>query len=266
MIPPIYAETTLNFFTKSDRRYHYFQSARESLVFLLLGLEIDVLLIPSYTCPSVLESLKSVDIDYDFVDLDEDLDFSIEDLEFLIDFYSAKKIALLATSLFNACIRDYKRLYPNLLVIEDLTQSLPVYKQSGDFAIYSFGKSKFLSAFGGGMLEGIVQDDMYKKLPYKCSLFTDYILSVVSQTVLRYGWNSLYMCYEKQKQKEYVFHKIEPKRICDIKSRWINGLLKSSNLSHRERISTKYIESIDSSMQFSIPSGKAYLRIPVKRE
>ena len=265
MIPPIYAFSSLNFFGNIEHKYHYFQSARASLVFLLSSLKIDIVLIPSFTCPTVLDALKTLDIEYDFVDLDDDLDFNINDLEFLLDFYSSKNIALLPTSLFNAHIRDYKKIYPKLVVIEDLTQSLPMYKQSSDFAIYSFGKSKFISSFGGGILEGNIQNSKYDSLQSECSFLGDYFFSIIFQIFLKYGWSFLYNFYEMQRNAEYIFSKIEPKKICDIKKRWICGLIKNFNSSYREKISELYIESIDRDKLFNFSKKRAYLRMPVKK-
>lgn len=265
MISPIYAFSSLNFFGEIEHKYHYFQSARAALVFLLSSLEIDIVLIPSFTCPTVLDALKTLDIEYDFVDLDDNLDFNIKDLEFLLDCYNTKSIALLPTSLFNAGIRDYKKFYPNLIVIEDLTQSLPTYKQSSDFAIYSFGKSKFISAFGGGLLEGNIQNFRYDNLQSECSFFRDYFFSIIFQIFLRHGWNILYNFYKLQKDTKHTFSKIEPKKICDIKKRWICNLIKNFDSSYREKISRLYIELIDKDKLFNFSKQRAYLRMPVKK-
>jgi len=265
VIPPIYAFSSLNFFGEIEHKYHYFQSARAALVFLLSSLEIDIVLIPSFTCPTVLDALKTLDIEYDFVDLDNGLDFDIKDLEFLLDFYNTKKIALLPTSLFNVKIRDYKKIYPKLIIIEDLTQSLPMYKQSSDFAIYSFGKSKFISSFGGGLLEGNIQNFKYDNLQSECTFLRDYFFSMIFQIFLKYEWNILYNFYKIQKVTKHTFLKIEPKKICDIKKRWICSLIKNFDSSYREKISQLYIEMIDKDKLFNFSKKRAYLRMPVKK-
>ena len=264
-IPPIYAYTSLNFFSDIDERYLYFRSAREALTFLLKTLKIDVALIPSYTCPTVIEAINSSDSIYDFIDLDSNLDFKKDDLEYMIDFYNGKKIALIPTTLFNAPIRDYKKLYPKLTVIEDLAQSTPIYKQSSDFAIYSFGKSKFISSFGGGVLEGEIDKKPYENLAESCTFIQDYLANIATQTLLKYGWSLLLKRYQKLSDKEYLFHKIEPKRICDIKKRWINSLLKGFNPSHRIKISDLYLNSVKKDKLFDLKKDRPYLRMPIKK-
>ncbi len=265
MIAPIYAYSSLDFFSKIDKNYLYFQSARASLTFLLNSLRIEMILIPSYTCPTVLEAIKSSDADYDFIDLDENLDFEQNDLEYMLDTHKSKKIAILPTSLYNAPIKDYKTLYPDIIVIEDLSQSLPLYKQNSDFAIYSFGKSKLISCNGGGVLEGFSDIKTYEKLPSKCGFLKDYTISFITQMLLKYGWRYLYKYYESSKTDSYTFHKIEPKKICDIKKRWICSLLKKIDTTHRVEVSNRYLKYIEKDRLFKIPNDRAYLRMPVKK-
>ena len=264
MIPPLYPFTIYNFFGKYSENFFYFRHARESLYFLLEIIPVDIVLIPSYTCPSVLNVLKNLHIDYDFIDLDWDLDFKLEDLDKMIDKYKDKKIALLATSLFNAPIRDYKRSYPDLIIIEDLAQSSPKYKQGSDFAIYSFGKGKLISTHGGGILEGCLETKIYNALPLKNSFAVDYISAIMQKYLLKYGWRFFSNFYHHRQQYHFE-QKIEPAKICDRKKKWIANSIWDYNSRYRRKISDMYLELLSKEILFDLIPGRDYMRMPVKK-
>lgn len=253
-----------NFFGKYSKNFFYFRQARESLYFLLELIPADVVLIPSYTCPSVLNVLKKLYIDYDFIDLDWNLDLNLKDLNNMIDKYQNKKIALLATSLFNAPVRNYKRLYPNLVIIEDLSQSLPKYRQNSDFAIYSFGKGKLISTYGGGILEGCLERRVYDALPSEKSFVSDYISAILQKHLLKYGWRFLSYFYHHRQQYHFE-QKIEPTKICNKKKNWITNSILNYNSKYRRKISNIYLEAIPKDLLFDLTSGRDYMRMPVKK-
>lgn len=264
MIPPLYPFTIYNFFGKYNKNFLYFHHAREGLYFLLKIIPFNIVLVPSFTCPSVLNVLKNLHIDYNFIDLDWNLDFKLEDLDNMIDKYKDKKIALIATSLFNAPIRDYKRLYPDLVIIEDLAQSLPKYRQSSDFAIYSFGKGKLISTYGGGILEGCSDTRAYNALSLKNSFLIDYILAVLQKYLLKYDWKFLSNFYHHHQQYNFE-SKIEPTKICDRKKKWIANSIWDYNSKYRRKISDIYLEILPKELLFDLVPGRDYMRMPIKK-
>ena len=256
MIPPMYPSTTFNFLGNYDQNYLYFCKEEEALYFLIDFLYADVFLVSSCISKNLLKAIKLKGVEYNFIDLDENLDFNLKDLENMLEIYEGKKIALIPSSLFNAPIRDYKRLYSFLTVIEDLTQSLPKYRQNSDYAIYSFDKYKLISTGKGAVLDGCIDKKYYNSLPLDNSFLKDYI------TTFSYRY---FMKYTRDVYKKQNITKIEPKRVDDSRKRWISNNIYNYNCKHRRKVSDIYLDLLPTNLMFDLPKDRDYLRLPIKK-
>ncbi len=256
MLPPMYPSITSNFLGQYDQSYLYFCKEEEALYFLIGILNVDVILVSSCISKNLLKAIKLRDIEYNFIDLDENLDFNLKDLENVLNIYEGKKIALMPTSLFNAEIRDYKRLYPFLTVIEDLTQSLPKYKQNSDYAVYSFDHYKLISTNRGSVLDGCIDKKHYDSLPLDKCFIKDYTKTIFYKYFLKYGKNI---------PKKQNITKIEPKKVSDLRKNWMSNSIYNYNSKHRRKVSDLYLCLLPPNLIFDIPKGRDYLRLPIKK-
>lgn len=265
MLPPIYPSTIFNFLGKDDQNYLYFCKEEEALYFLIDFLYADVILVSSCISKNLLKAIKLKEVEYNFIDLDENLDFDLKDLENMLEMYKGKKIALIPTSLCNAKIRDYKRLYPFLTVIEDLTQSLPKYRQNSDYAIYSFDKYKLISTGQGAVLDGCMDKKYYNSLPLDNSFLKDYIKTFLYKYFIKYTKNLPIYFDGKNVPKEQNITKIEPKRVDDSRKKWISNNIYNYNSKHRRKVSDIYLDLLPKNLTFDLPKGRDYLRFPIKK-
>ena len=162
---PLYPYSGLNFWSYIDSELIFLDSARSALLMIVKQYKNAIFLIPSYTCPTVIFALDQENVKYNFVDVDDTLDFNINDLNTVIKTYKNHQIILIPTSLFGIKIRDYKKLYPQYIIIEDRAQTIIDSKSMADFQIVSFGKGKMVSGFSGGAIY-----DKYKVLHNKLKL------------------------------------------------------------------------------------------------
>ncbi len=256
---------------KLFKNFGWFNSARASLKFLLQQIVKNrsdtVCLIPAYTCPTVLHAIKEVNIKYDFVDIDNSLDFNIQKLNEKIDFYKLKNIILIPTSLFGINLRDYKSIFPNIVVIEDRAQAMFNKNSTANYQILSFGKGKIISSWSGGAIYPL-DDNLHKeylKLKEEKSFLLDYTKSILLTIIAKYFWYFIEKSpLNPEKKSKMDFVPIETLRLSTKKIEWLSTSITSYNISKRVSISNSYLQKIDSSLLFDLDQNIAYHRFPIK--
>ncbi len=271
--PPLYPHSSFDFSKKqNNKNILFFNSARSGFYLIIETLkemyENIIFLIPTYNCYSIIASLESAKVEYNFIDLDESLNFDLNDLEFMINAYSNKKIVLVSTSLFGAKLRDYKSIYKNILVIEDLAQSTFNYNNNAGFSFVSFGKGKMISAWSGG---GVITNnelfiEKYDKLIIKNEFFKSYLLSNMQKIISKYFWFFIEKSpLNPEKNHKLEFYNQELFKLSNKKINWILNSIESLNLNHRIEISNYYLNNISKEFLFDLESNTPYLRLPVKK-
>lgn len=271
--PPLYPYSSFKF-NKIDnnREILFFNSARSGLFLIVDTLkemyEELIFLIPTYNCYSIVATLESAKVEYDFVDIDESLDFDLSDLNERLDVYSNKKIILIATSLFGIKLREYKSLYSDLIVIEDLAQSTFDNNSKADFSFVSFGKGKIISSWSGG---GVITNNQlfrekYNKLNIESQFLKPYILSNIQKIISKYFWffiENSSLNPEKSTHIEVMDDEIL--KLSKNKIYWILNSLNELNLTHRREISNYYLNNISKKYLFDLKLDTPYLRMPIKK-
>ncbi|TCN62209.1 DegT/DnrJ/EryC1/StrS family aminotransferase [Acetobacteroides hydrogenigenes] len=143
----------------SGKNVFFLNSASECLVFFLrhIGQKLRVG-VPIYTCSSVYNSIIEADCYIVFLDLGLDDDFTSipRDLDVLIVTHYFGVV--------NNSISEIKRLYPNLIIVEDCSHvNVKFYKRDrhSDASIFSFNFHKPIALGIGG---GIYVNTMYSNL------------------------------------------------------------------------------------------------------
>ena len=280
--PSLYPHTILkiNLRIETDR-LHFFNSGRASFCFIVDFLKRKnpdtIFLIPAFTCPSIVHVLEQTQANFDFVDLDNALNFDTNDLDSMIKHYiDSSVVVLVATSLFGADIRDYKKEHPKCIVIEDLSQSLPCDKFSSDFQFFSFGKGKMVSAWSAGAIRVNNRHqealDGYKGLKVRRVFIISYLLTFVQRLVSIFFWNFVRLTGADPDNPRELLRKINKyptiviNRIPRIMEKWILTSLSDVNNQSRLRVVNKYFEKIDKALLFDISATQPLLRVPVKRK
>jgi len=277
-IPPLFPSFAIRTAKENiDKNLYFFNFGRTAFKFLANYLNEKfnkkiVFLIPAYTCPSILISLEELKINLDFVDLDNNLDFKLDDLNNNIAKYSEYKVAIVATSLFGIRCRDYKKLYPNHIVIEDKSQSNYSDYINSDFQIYSFGKGKFISSWNGGALRckefNPEIEKAYSITEVKDDFLYSYFLSILQLIFSKYFYFFIRLLrFENLILKQPINNYKTPHifRISDRKIYWIlNSIKKFKMNSSIRRNSIYYDENIKKELKFNISFDCQLLRYPVK--
>jgi dTDP-4-amino-4,6-dideoxygalactose transaminase len=154
--------------TKQVWTYAHGRDALFEALKALKGLkpEKDQVLMPVYTCPTVLKSIRSASLTPVLYDIDQD---TLGSNAYLISpQINEKTLAVIAGGIFGISINmpEIKNLCKenNIYLIEDVAQSLGCAFGNrhlgtwGDISIYSFGQSKPISTMGGGALT--TKDDL----------------------------------------------------------------------------------------------------------
>jgi len=273
-IPPLYPYSGYKFNFKKKSLLYLLDSGRSALLLAvnILKAKYDklIFLLPAYTCHSVIDVMEQSMVKYNFVDVDSSLQFDKKDLELMLEFYKDNTIVLIATSLFGVKLKNYKKMYPTIKVIEDLSHSLISYKyKESDFAFTSFGKGKMISAWSGGALSGFNNeiDEYYLKLPHVNNFFFSFILVQMQKIVSKYFWFLLEGTrYNPEKKSQHYIEKIVIKRLNKIKSAWIYGSLESFDYSTNKEFILKYKNEICKEYQFDLIGLMPYIRFPVKKK
>ena len=281
--PPLYPYSDFNFKEiKNLNNIMFFASARDALFLIIQTLKESyknlIFLIPAYTCHSVIESLERAKVNYNFIDLDESLDFNLNDLNYMLNKYFNKKVILIPTSLFGIRIRDYKKLYNDIIIIEDLAQSTFNYKSKAEFQFVSFGRGKLISAWNGG---GVISNNLLFRKKYnqlnrniKDNFLKSYFLSNIQKIISKYFWffieNSFLNPENVNIKKIEIELKINDNKILKLSNKKINWILhsiKNVNLKHRKELSNYYLNKISTKYLFNLNrnNNTIYLRFPVKK-
>ncbi len=264
---PLYPYSGFDFYSSIDTKLVFLDSARSALFLIAKTLSDSIFLIPSYTCPTVWNALEQAGVKYDFVDLDDELDFDLHDLSFMMKKYENSKIVLVPTSLFGAKIRDYKKLYPKLMIVEDRAQGIVDLSYNPDFQIISFGKGKMISGFYGGAIydKYHILEHNIKLLNINREFFKSYFLSIVQKIVSRIWFVIENTKYDPEESVKLHIEKITPSLLSKVKTKWILNTINNTDYSHRIKISNFYLEHIKKEYLYNIKSNTPYLRMPIKK-
>jgi hypothetical protein len=272
-IPPLFPYTSI-LIKRNVTNNYFFDSGRSALLTIINYLKSKhqnlIFLIPAYTCHSVLDILIQSKVNYDFIDLSNDLNFDLDDLNTVVKIYKEKKIVLIATSLFGAELKDYKSIYKDFIIIEDLAQStISNNTMNSDFQFTSYGRGKLVSSWNGGMVktrhEGF--KIIYEKLDIQYDFCKSFILSNIQKFISRYMW----LLVEKsplnpQKEKRIIECFVEPKRISNTKINWILTSMSCINTNDRIMRSNQYLKKINKEYLFDLKENIPYLRFPIKKK
>lgn len=274
--PPLFPYVTRHFLAQNPLSRNpclfFFNHGRSALAFLVRQLQAQercFFLLPSYTCPTVLKSVLGQTEDYNFVDLDEDLDFELEDLQrVLAEVPAGCRVVLLPTHLFGIPTRDYKKLYPDFLVIEDRAQSVISPGSTADFQIGSFGRGKLIGAWNGGVIlakdPGITE--AYRRVPAQRDFFKSYTLSFAQVLISKYLWSLLERTPLNPERR--VGQEQQPslplRRAAGLKTRWMTNGLAAFDPGRRLAIGGAYRQGIRLELQYALGNKLPLLRYPIK--
>jgi len=271
--PPLHPHSSLSVSKFYDDNDFYFDSGRSGLFTVIECIKEKhanvVFFIPAYTCPSVLDVLIQQKVDFDFVDICDDFDFDLLDLDILTEQHKNKKIALIATSLFGIKLRDYKKIFKDFIIIEDLAQSEPNNKSNSDFQFVSFGKGKLVSSWNGGLVrtKDTEFENMFLKLPTQDDFYKSYFLSNIQKIISKYLWFFIENSFmNPEKNIEWVKSEIVAKKISKMKKNWILTSLNNINTNQRINVSNRYLSTIKKEYLFNLSSNIPYLRLPIKKK
>jgi len=265
---PLYPHVKFNFWSEINTKYTFLNSARSALYLIAKKYNNHFFLIPAYTCPTVLHALKQAGVEYNFIDIDNNLDFDIKDLSYMLEKYNNKDIVLVPTSLFGFKTRDYKKKYPDIIVVEDRAQGFIDSKSSADFQITSFGKGKMISGFGGGAIYDInsILTKKLQELGQSNEFYKSFLFAFLQKIISRVWFLLEGTRYDPEQSKKLDIDVIKPYRLSKLKRVWILNTLKNSNFSHRTKISNYYLQNIDKKYLFEQKKGIPYLRLPIKKD
>lgn len=250
----------------------FFGAARQGMKFLaqhLLRQHPSLLcIVPAYTCDSVVQALDEAGADMVFVDIAPDLDLDLQALNGWIERSAGRKIALVATPLFGAPVRAYKRLFPDCIVIEDRAQTLPDSDSQADFQLLSFGPGKQVSGMGGGaLLGGEVLRTGHAALEQERGAVRQVALSLAGSLLLGPAWSLVGQKVTQRHSANAIDQEsrsIEIRALCENRARWITHSLQTWDGTGRARIADAYHRSIPQALRFDVPAGRPYLRYPVR--
>jgi len=271
-LPPLYPYSSFLVNGEVQDKLYFFNSGRGSLLFVVNFLKEQfnnlVFLIPAYTCYSVICTLQQAKVEYDFVDILDDFETDLKDLDVLLEVHVTKKVVLIATSLFGIELRDYKLLYSNLIIIEDLSQSKINYKSSADFQFVSFGKGKLVSSWSGGVV--VTNDENFKQkyadLQVRDDFIKSFVLSNIQKIILKHFWFLIeYSSLNPEKIKMIKQEYIKVYKLSQIKQKWIMASMQCIKLSRRIEVSDSFLINIKKEYLFNLRQNIPYLRLPIKK-
>ncbi len=244
----------------------FLDSARSAIYLIAKQFSEHTFLMPAYTCPTVWSALEQAGVRYDFIDIDESLDFDLEDLHNVLEKYGGANIALIPTSLFGSSIRDYKVLFKDFLIIEDRAQGIQSNNTNADFQVFSFGKGKMFSGFGGGGILCRQEIEGLRELPQKDDFMQSYLLSLAQKAISRV-WGIIEKTpFDPEKSTHLTVDAIQPEKLGKRKARWILNTVYNADFAHRVMLSNYYLNSIKREYLFDLKGDTPYLRIPIKKE
>ena len=251
---------------------YFFNSGSAALFFVVLFIKSkykdSVFLLPAYTCPSVVNVLVKAKVVFDFVDLNESLDFDLNDLKVVVKKYINKKVILIPTSLFGAKIRNYKSVFEEFIIIEDMAQSYPDLYTEADFRIFSFGKGKMISSYSGGaLLTNYDINKIYTELIVIDDFLKSFFLANLTNFILKYFYKLIEISpLNPEKNEHFKLEDVYIYRLSNMKKKWILTSIEDVDLSRRVKNSNYYLETFDKNLLFNLSSNIPYLRMPVKGE
>ena len=272
-LPPLYPTIHYGFSPDLPEHALFLGSGREAMAFLtrqLLREQPDsVFVLPAYTCETVTAAVEGAGGRVVFVDVDERLDLHLADLAEVLHQHRDARPVLVPTSLFGAPVRDYKRLYPQAVVVEDLCQAVwPAEPGRADYAFLSFGMGKPVSGMGGGVLLGAGVErwrEAHRALPTLGSWAPAMAASVVlRQVVLRWAWRWFQARLDAAEEAAAPVEAIEPRRLSDRWARWVNHSRQQAQWGERIALADHYARSLPEQARFHLPTGLPYLRYPVR--
>lgn len=275
-LPPLYPTVHYGFSPDLPEHALFLGSGREAMAFLarqLLREQRDsVFVLPAYTCETVTAAVEGEGGRVVFVDVDVDerLDLHLADLEEVLHQHRDARPVLVPTSLFGAPVRDYKRLYPQAVVVEDLCQAVwPAAPLRADYAFLSFGMGKLVSGMGGGALLGAGVErwrEAHQALPPLDAWVSAMGGSVVlRQLVLRWAWRWFQARLDAAETAAVPPTAIAPRRLSDRRARWVNHSRQQAQWAERIALADHYARSIPERARFDLPTGLPYLRYPVRQ-
>jgi len=139
------------------RNHKYLSSGRDSIEAIIQNIQFkknEIILFPSYLCPSIMQQFKNKKIKYLFYRLNKKLEIDLKDIEKNIRHHDIKAIIIIHYFGFiQPKINKIRELCnkKNVILIEDLTQSyLTNYNPVGDYYFNSY--RKLLAIPDGSML------------------------------------------------------------------------------------------------------------------
>jgi len=271
---PLYPHSGYKFSFKKDSKLLFLDSGRSALLLAVNILKNSneklVFLLPAYTCYSVIDVMEQASVAYDFVDIDDSLQFDSNDLAQMINRFSDSMVVLLPTALFGIRLKNYKKLYPYVKIIEDLSHSFIQYKYpESDFAFTSYGRGKMISAWSGGALASLSHEanEYYLRLATSHDFFCSFLLVLIQKVVSRYFWALIENTrFDPERNSLHHSEKIVMKRLGLIKSAWIKASLVSFNYVAHKEVVKKYQSSIHKEYQFNLGELMPYIRVPIKKK
>ena len=252
----------------------FFGAARQALKFLASRLRSEhpdlVFVVPAYTCDSVIQAIDESGAGLDFADVDASLDMDMPSLQEALARHTGKPVALVPTPLFGAPVRDYKRLFPDCIVIEDRAQTVPDPGSRADYQLLSFGPGKQVSGMGGGaLIGGQGLQAPHLALETECGALKHMAMAMVGNFLLGPGWSLAGQRVAQrhgQEGLEKQSRDIIPVRLCDGRAQWISSSLATWDATQRLSIVDRYHAGTAPEHRFDIPTGLPYLRYPVRTQ
>ena len=272
-MPPLLPEVVLGWSSPPPDHVAFFGQARQGLLVLVEHLLRErasrVFVLPAYTCPSVPQAIEQGGGRCVFVDLDDSLDFDWGDLTQQLRVFDPKDVVLLATSLFGAPVRDYKRLFPAALVVEDRSQSVFDPERKADFQVLSFGPGKMLSLGGGGGLVGrlsLPSQLLQCKTQSLWRLPLAVLRTVVQDQVFKQRWIYRWVAPLLPLLLKNSGHNdtIEPAIMHPWHARWAWFAMRRVPLERRKDVGHQWLKALPSAMCYDVPTNTPWLRLPVK--
>jgi len=225
-----------------------------------------IFLIPAFTCPSILFSLQDTNVNFDFIDIGDDLDFDLEDLKKIIKKYDNSKIVIVATSLFGAENRNYKKLFPECILVKDLAQAEYRDISQADFQFYSFGKGKMISVWNGGVLQYKEYDqnlsNKYQELKTDRLFVYKFCLSFIQKIAIKFLWKKKIFLFLQN--RIHVRQEIKPRKVGNIFRNWVLCSIKTFSREERLKNTKIYNKEINAEFKFNLRNNRPLLRFPVK--
>jgi len=270
---PLYPYSGYSLSFNKDSKLLFLDSGRSALLLAVNVLKIQherlVFLLPAYTCYSVVDVMEQAGVEYNFVDLDDSLQFDSSDLIQMINYFSDRTVVLIPTALFGIHLKNYKKLYPHVKIIEDLSHSFIHYKYpESDFAFTSYGRGKMVSAWSGGVLNSLSNeaDEYYFRLAKSHDVFRSFLLVSLQKIVSKYFWGLIENTrFNPEKNSLHSSEKIVMKRLGTIKSSWIRASLVSFNSIACQEVVKEYQSFIHKEYQYNLGELMPYIRFPIKK-